>query len=598
LELGFGRNGTSLGTGGMDAGWDAVSGAFRGFDVLNTNRRINNYVKDGGLDIPVALRAQYGYGDGVQKDQLWSILAGETSLAAILGADYEAKTISGGGSRTVLLGSAYREGMSLEEQMRLGVTLGHEAYRDGISGWGNEIETQEAVRGHTEIALRMLLGGENLAYDSNLANDLVAYFAAMGNQGSFNEYVNANYDSSEDFWLLKKDGTLVDDDSADLHWEAVEKDNVYKTIMTFPGMSKEESLVAMLGGNANARAILEINNITASDNLSNTELGAIIAATLNTGTGGSLAIEYTKFKDNLNKDWHGIYQSYAAKEAFYMAHTSRGVYRGDQALLRQENMGEAITSDLEYYAVMHPYLLEEIKNIGGTGVTDPLAYLVENTSEYTYKGWGSVTLHEQMHDGLRQAFDETLANGGVLPPATNDGLWLRFQDASYNGNLYLSMHAVGMAIDFDPANNGFYIFGNNELVNRYLNKYIQSDLETTFNRVQGWDNNQILAQYTREYSNLVNTELDSVNTAITRFLAQPNRIGAETVQAINNYHALKARSAELEKIRSDLSRDETIMPRLEFNLSKIFVNSMLANNFIWGGNWPYSRDYMHFEVKR
>jgi hypothetical protein len=544
------------------------------------------------FDIPAALRAQYGYGDAVQKDQLWSILAGETSLAAIYGAEYDARTISGSGSRLVLLGN-YREGMSIEEQLRLGVTLGHEAYRDGYD-WLNTAETQDAVWGHSEMAVRMILGGEQVAYDTNLAQDLTAYFNAKGNQALFNEYVNASYDSSADYWLLKKDGTLVDDGSADLHWEAVEKGKaangnpIYKTIMSFPGMSKEESLVAMLGGNANARAVLEANNITITDNLSAAELGALIASTMNTGAGGSLTIAYSQFKDNLNKDWQGIYQSYTANEAFYKAYTNRGVYRGDQGILQAKNMGEAITSDLEYYAVLHPYLLAEIGKIGGTGVTDPLAYLAANTSKFAYEGWGSVTVHNQMHDRLRQAFDETIANGGSLPPRTNDGLWLRFQDASYNGNLYLSMHTVGMAIDFDSANNDFYPFNNYELTDRTYNGYIERTVGAPLTQVQGWTDNQTLAAASRGYREYVNSEIDRLSAALSQ----------QSGHALSSrLDALEVQLNALKQVQADLNKNAELIQQLSFTLNQTFTDTM-RKYFSWGGDWPRSKDYMHFEVRR
>jgi hypothetical protein len=396
---------------------------------------------------------------------------------------------------------------------------------------------------------------------------------------------------------------LVDDGSADLHWEAVEKDKnadgdpIYKTIMSFPGMSKEESLVAMLGGNANARAILEAHNIGVSDEMSAAELGAAIASTINTGIGGSLDIAYTQFKDNLNKDWYGIYQSYTANEAFYKAYTNRGVYRGDQAILREKNIGETITSDLEYYAVMHPYLVAEIEKIGGTGVTDPLAYLAANTSKFVYDGWGSVTLHNQIHDGLKQAFDETIANGGALPPATKDGLWLRFQDASYNGNLYLSMHTLGMAIDFDSANNGFYTFNNYELTNRAYNDYIAKNLGQSLATVQGWVDNQNLAAASRAYKEYVDSEVDRLSDALSQLAGQGS--GYDFDRLLTRQYNLSSQLDELKAIQEDLLQiDQRYrVQQLRFNFNQTFTDTM-RKYFSWGGDWPKSKDYMHFEVKR
>jgi hypothetical protein len=107
--------------------------------------------------------------------------------------------------------------MSVEEQMRLGVKLGHEAYRDGVVDGNNEAETVAAVKGHTEMAARMIQDGHTSFVDEIIRKDLEAYVKAGSN---FAEYVKANYDSSADYWKLFtfSDGShiLVDDGKKDL----------------------------------------------------------------------------------------------------------------------------------------------------------------------------------------------------------------------------------------------------------------------------------------------------------------------------------------------------------------------------------------------
>lgn len=114
------------------------------------------YVKP--QDAAVALRAQYGFGDDAQREQLDAILAGEAELVkgGVNSATAEAETQIEAGKRVVHL-AGYREGMSPEEQLRLAITLGHEAYRDGVVGTSAEqkAETDSAVIGHTGMMTRM-----------------------------------------------------------------------------------------------------------------------------------------------------------------------------------------------------------------------------------------------------------------------------------------------------------------------------------------------------------------------------------------------------------------------------------------------------------
>jgi hypothetical protein len=613
VELSLGRNGANLGlgTGGMDASWDAVTGAFRGLEAWKVNARLWGSEEMESKAYKEALRTLYS-GNGTNRAEFEAVLAGRTNIEENRGV-WETESIYNEhtGIKTILLGSgAFEEG----GRYGLGVVLSHESYRDGRDNGveRQQQETDRAVMGHIGTALGLMGTYGEGALSSALGEEAKQFLSAVqayqSNSGDYKAIaalsgILGSYDSSADYWLLKKDGTLVDDGSADLHWEAVVKDTsangnpIYKTIMSFPGMSKEESLIALLGGSTNARSMLAANNISVTDGMSATELGAAIASAMNTGAGGSLTIAYSQFKDNLNKDWHGIYQSYTANEAFYKAYTNRGLYRGDEAILQAKNMGEAISSDLEYYAVMHPYLLTEIGKIGGTGVTDPLAYLAANTSKFTYEGWGSVTLHNQIHTGLKQAFDETLANGGTLPPATNDGLWLRFQDASYNGDLYLSMHTVGMAIDFDSAHNDFYTFNNYELTNRTYNNYIARTIGMPLTGVQGWVDNQSLAAASRAYSGYVDSEVDRLSAALSQLEKQGS--GYDMDRLLTRQYLLSSQLNELKEIKKELTEIEQRyrVQQLSFTLTQTFTDTM-RKYFTWGGDWPKSKDYMHFEVKR
>ena len=116
--------------------------------------------------------------------------------------DGKAQTVAENGKRTVYLNS-YKENMTREEQFALGITLGHEAYRDGIVGGAQSQfnETAEAVLGYTAMAKRiqgdsmyndMMTGLINT--DMNLKNDISAFDNALatGDWGAFGNYVGNN----------------------------------------------------------------------------------------------------------------------------------------------------------------------------------------------------------------------------------------------------------------------------------------------------------------------------------------------------------------------------------------------------------------------
>ena len=151
---------------------------------------------------------------GAVRLQLESILKGDTVLAKRAGKGSDAETVTKDGKRTVYLDN-YKETMSREEKLAMGITLGHEAYRDGLVGSEQQqfMETTRAVIGHTEMALRMqadkrysesmdsIIGGSAV-----LQKDIVAY--KSGDLMTMLGHVAGNYDWSKDYWKLKLDGTL------------------------------------------------------------------------------------------------------------------------------------------------------------------------------------------------------------------------------------------------------------------------------------------------------------------------------------------------------------------------------------------------------
>jgi hypothetical protein len=602
LELEVGDKGLSarLGAGGMDISLGTLGSALRG--IVNWGVSGGSEIavrRDGVKNMATALRSQWGYGDGEAKDQLMSILGGSARLVRGDGkAAADAETIGGQDGTRVLL-NRYQDEMSLGEQLFMGVTLQHEAYRDGTTTGNNSLETREAVLSHTEMAIRMLLGGESLASNGNLVQDIVAYLNDGGDAGKFNAYVDRTYDSSGDYWLLKTDGTIADDNSADLHWEAVVKKDeegrdYYKTIWyAGEGISKEESLVALLGGKEQALKLLLASGVSAADGGSEKSLGELILKN-HLGENSVLSLDYSQFdiETLTGKDWQAIYDSYTNNKTFYENYTLRGLYRGDAALLKRENVGDTVTTDLEYYSLLYYPLLDELEGRGITNVSDPLAYLAGNTGVFSYSGWGSVRVHTSMIADLKEAFDSAVKDGAKIP-ATDGGLLLRFQDGAYGDNLVLSEHALGMAIDFDAKNNGMYSITGYARNDPAFNDYLKSRNISLSGTASGYDENKKLAEAFSSYEYFLKAKRDSgkesmINTAV---LVTPDDFQSE------RFYYLLNSIAEPFFYYQNLLENINSIPKLGFSMNKAFVENM-RKYFDWGGDWKYSKDYMHFEAKR
>ena len=205
-----------LGTGGTDLSYGTVSSSLQGIKALNKNMQITRTANRNNMgSAATALRTQYGFGDEKQLAQLEEILKGRTELKRGNG-DGRAQTVTENGKRTVYLNS-YKEGMTREEQFALGITLGHEAYRDGITGDAQSQleETRSAVRGHTEM-LKNMLGDSSYSYimdgivskNQNLQMDLIA--DSLGEK-IFGSYIDSMYDSSADYWRMTWSGQLLSD---------------------------------------------------------------------------------------------------------------------------------------------------------------------------------------------------------------------------------------------------------------------------------------------------------------------------------------------------------------------------------------------------
>jgi len=220
LELNIGRDGTKMnfGTGGANVSINNLVSSFKGVLVWDTNTQINNYVKDNKnkFDAAIALRAQYGYGDKMQKNQLRDILKGDVVINTDAEGKYTAKTTRDEDGKRVINLANYETGMSAEEQMRLAVILGHEAYRDGYKpgeqdASGNTVTKESNFIELKEASIARLAMGDriqeehNWFYSYNLDFDLENYFLLnakeTGDYSLYDEYLHFTFNNDEDFFF-------------------------------------------------------------------------------------------------------------------------------------------------------------------------------------------------------------------------------------------------------------------------------------------------------------------------------------------------------------------------------------------------------------
>ena len=285
-----------IGTGGADVSRGSLMTALAGINNLKMNEKIKKAAANNNMEnAATALRMQYGFGDEKQMKQLDDILNGDAVLKAGTG-NGDAQTVMENGQRTVYLNN-YKENMTREEKLAMGITLGHEAYRDGITGTKIEQinETRDAVRHHTEMLNRVKNDSaytkvmqDVINHNDNLKLDLM--FASLG-QDAFNSYIDGMYDSSSDYWklVMEADGNshLDYDGKKTLSIEYLDNNGEVISTATpekqnMDGVGMAESLVKILGEDR-AREILSKNGKTldSMDDVSITVLSSVLGVSEN-----------------------------------------------------------------------------------------------------------------------------------------------------------------------------------------------------------------------------------------------------------------------------------------------------------------------------
>ncbi|GMO28838.1 MAG: hypothetical protein Ta2F_04220 [Termitinemataceae bacterium] len=362
LELHLTKNGASMniGTGGADVSYGNIASAMKGANVWALNNDINSYSETSGNENKITLRAQYGYGDAQQRQNLYDILNGGAKLNMvenIITADGEfakGQTELLDGQRVInLVGT--KEKMSIAEQFAMAITLGHESYRDGVTDINNLIETQNAVFWHSAMAVRMIQDevytnaiGAVIAGDKNLQNDISAYLT--GNINFFNQYVNANYDSSADYWKLKqyKDGSILleDDEKKDqLTIEYYDSDKTTLLGSTSQVLSNKDGIDGRDGRAASLAQMLGLEHLS--------KMLGIDTSKMSLNEAGVALLTKNGFEWNDSK---GIWSSASGEGNFDMsAFTINGnlyTVLNDQGTLNWYSAKEEIIRDPMSYAIL------------------------------------------------------------------------------------------------------------------------------------------------------------------------------------------------------------------------------------------------------
>ena len=154
-----------------------------------------------------------------ETDRLFGdLMSGRTSLAREARLAARARTDRGEGDDKIITLGKDANG---ESRFGLGITLVHEAFRDGEIGDDQAGETERAVLGHVDAAQEVMNGYGKQALGAAQRREVqyIRFMQAMGDNAKISEYVKGKYDSSADYWKVISNGDIVFDGKKDLYDE-------------------------------------------------------------------------------------------------------------------------------------------------------------------------------------------------------------------------------------------------------------------------------------------------------------------------------------------------------------------------------------------
>ncbi|MFQ3620326.1 MAG: hypothetical protein SNJ78_05190 [Spirochaetales bacterium] len=265
-ELNLGSKGDSLfsfGSGGTDVSLGSLIVSAKGIDAYVQNYQIRKSTSN--PDLTTALRMLYSNGQQVGQSLYKEVLQGKSQVVLESGVEYEAKTVGDpeqDGRRVYL-----RQLAGKNSDLQLGIVLSHESYRNGI--WDGDlvqkIETEQAVKGHMQVALQVEQAYGSIVLSDRMRAEVTMLKQALssGNWQTLQQYISHNYDSTQDYWKLLRDGRLINDgkaclmveirkDDGTLGWQLVEgSEKEVSTSQALVHFLGEKRALELLGGNPN-----------------------------------------------------------------------------------------------------------------------------------------------------------------------------------------------------------------------------------------------------------------------------------------------------------------------------------------------------------
>jgi len=227
LHLADGEASFALGRAGHRISAERLAELYRGTQLFSLQQRIAGLSRQYSdpyerRSISKMLRFQAGFGDSHGRMLLDDILSGHVRLSFLGqeeygGVEYRGRThLDSRGTKEISISLQQHERLS---DPSLGLTLQHEAHRDGRYLSDNEQETLEAVRSHAAMAAGIsrdhLYGSDFLYKDGLVLQDMAAI--AAGEEGLAT--LQRMYNSEGDYWRINSDGDLLWDGSHHLWGE-------------------------------------------------------------------------------------------------------------------------------------------------------------------------------------------------------------------------------------------------------------------------------------------------------------------------------------------------------------------------------------------
>ncbi|GAB1482961.1 hypothetical protein MASR2M78_17770 [Treponema sp.] len=219
LEFQLGKKGSALeiGSGGANISLGSIASSLKGFEAWAVNAELLLSNQEESKAYTSALRTLYS-GGTTERDSYIDIVKGKTNIVEDGKQDFAALSTydSETGTKLITLG---RDALTDGSRFGQNILLAHEAHRDGLIGPGHEqqAETNKASLAHIRTAASLASTYGLSSLSSSAQSELAAYRQALstGEYGEI-ERMMSGYDSSADYWRLKKDGSLVNDGKATL----------------------------------------------------------------------------------------------------------------------------------------------------------------------------------------------------------------------------------------------------------------------------------------------------------------------------------------------------------------------------------------------